>query len=355
MSSGSLAGERLSLRALNRATLARQHLLAPAALSPEALVTHLVALQAQAPAPPATALWTRLPAFTLAAYDALHTSGALARMTLLRGTLHVVARADAVPLHRALAPLLRPLLFRNELGKPLVGLDPDALARAGRAALADGPLSADALGDALAATFPGRPPRALAYGLRFVVPLLQLPPLAYALADDPGPPLSPEVIVRRYLAAFGPASVADLQKWSGLTRLSAVVQALRPSLDVLHDPDGVVLFDLPGAPRPSPDEPAPVRYLSEFENLLLAYADTRRVIRPEDRARVFTANGIVRGTVLVDGFVAGIWRQPSGRSLRVELFRPAPEATRAALHDEGRALLTFLAPGVSSAIEIVET
>ena len=163
---------------------------------------------------------------------------------------------------------------------------------------------------------------------------------------DPGP--SPEILVTRYLGAFGPATVADMQAWSGLTRLREVADRLRPGLRTFRDEQGRELFDLPDAPRPGPGTPAPVRLVAEFDNLILSHADRTRVISEADRRRLNTPNGVFPGTVLVDGFVAGTWRITRSRGaavLTVEPFGPVSPRDRDAVAAEGGRLLGFAAPG----------
>lgn len=154
-------------------------------------------------------------------------------------------------------------------------------------------------------------------------------------------------LVLRYLAAYGPATVADVQTWCGLTRLREVVEGL--DLVQYAGPDGQVLWDLPNAPLPAEDEAAPVRFLSEFDNVLLSYADRRRVMTDEQRARLMdVANGLLPGVFLVDGFLAGTWSAAGG----VLTVRPW-----AALADdvveEGERLLDLLAPGMEHRVDVV--
>jgi hypothetical protein len=154
-------------------------------------------------------------------------------------------------------------------------------------------------------------------------------------------------LVRRYLAAFGPATVQDVQAWSGLTRLREITDRLRPGLRTFRDEHGRELFDLPDSPRPDPDTPAPVRLVAEFDNLTLSHADRSRVISDQDRKRLFTRNGIFPGIVLVAGFAAGTWRisQAAGATaLTVELFGQVADADRDAIRLEGERMLAFAAP-----------
>jgi hypothetical protein len=252
-------------------------------------------------------------------------------------------------------------------GKQFAGLDTDALAEAGRALVDAEPRTFGELGGLLTTDWPGHPPNALAQGVRVLVPLIQVPPRAVWGASglskhtsvqawlgsplDPSPSL--DALVQRYLAAFGPATVADLQAWSGLTRLAEVMDRLRPGLRTFRDERGKELFDLPDAPRPAPGTPAPVRLVAEFDNLVLSHADRARIISPGHRQRLNTRNGIFPGTVLVDGFVAGMWRITRSRgaaTLTIEMFASVTPADRDAIAAEAERLLSFAAPGAGHEI-----
>ena len=197
--------------------------------------------------------------------------------------------------------------------------------------------------------------------MRALVPQVQVPPravwgaagqAAHTSAQawlgrplEASPPL--DRLVTRYLAAFGPASIRDAQAWSGLTRLREVADRLRPGLRVFRDEQGTELFDLPDAPRPDPGTPAPVRLVAEFDNIALSHADRARIISEPDRQRMSTPNGVFPGTVLVDGFAAGMWkitRSRAAATLTVELFGPLGPRERNAVTDEGGRLLAFAAP-----------
>lgn len=156
---------------------------------------------------------------------------------------------------------------------------------------------------------------------------------------------SPDATVLRYLAAFGPASVKDMQTWAGLTRLREVFERLRPQLVTFRDEGGVELFDLPDAPRPDAETPAPPRFLPEFDNLLLSHADRTRVVPAEYRGRSWVGNQ-AHCTFLVDGFLAGVWRLAEG-VLVMEPFGTLSKAQRADLAEEAVRMLDTMHPGTS--------
>jgi hypothetical protein len=372
----------LSRRAVNRALLARQLLLDRPRLpdaGPEraaqvtSTIEHLVGLQAQAPFPPYYGLHSRLDGFRPDDLAALITGRSVVRIALMRGTIHLVSARDCLPLRRLVQPVLERGM-RGAFGKQLAGVDPAALAAAGRSLVEAEPMTFSQLGQALAAHWPDNPPAALAQAVRAFVPLVQLPPRAvwgqagqsvHTSAEhwlaQPGPgqrgtaPASPAELARlvtRYLGAFGPATVRDVQAWSGLTGLKAVLEQLRPALVTFRDEHGTELFDLPTAPRPGEEAPAPPRLVAEFDNLILSHAERSRVISPAAMQRVSAVNGVIPGTVLIDGFVAGLWRLDRGRdaaTVTVELFgregSPGPGAERDALAAEAGRVLAFAAPG----------
>jgi hypothetical protein len=163
-------------------------------------------------------------------------------------------------------------------------------------------------------------------------------------------------MVVRHIGAFGPASVKDVQAWSGLTRLGEVVDRLRPRLSAFRDEHGGELFDLPDAPRPGPDVPAPPRFLPEFDNLILSHADRTRVIADEHRKTLASRNGMVPATFLVDGFVRGAWKTERTRrkaTLAIAPFEPLTRRDREALEEEGERLIRFMAqPDGADAFEV---
>ncbi|WP_433380155.1 winged helix DNA-binding domain-containing protein [Streptosporangium sp. CA-115845] len=356
--------EVLSRRALNRATLERQLLLARAELSALEAVRHLYGMQAQAPNPPYVGLWARLAGFAHDDLARLINERLVVRLALMRSTIHLVTADDCL----ALRPLLGPLLARGLRGmhsKGLAGVDLDELAAAGRELVEERPLTFRELGAVLRERWPDSPADALAAGVRNTLALVQVPPrgiwgvggqATHTTAEawlgrpqDERP--SAEEAIRRYLAAYGPATVMDVQQWSGMTRLGEIVRGM--GLRAFATEDGTELFDLPEAPRPDAGTPAPVRYLSEFDNTLLSFAPRTRTRMTEEeyRGRVFTVNGIIKATVLVDGFVRGMWKVTGKRGeaiLEVELFAPVSAGERADLEMEGARLLDFVAPKASS-------
>jgi hypothetical protein len=351
----------LTTRALNRALLARQLLLERQAMPALAAIEHLVGMQAQAPMPPYFGLWTRLENFEPGELANLITNRKAVRIALMRSTIHLVSGRDCLTLRPLLHPVIsRPVTTRNPYGRHLEGLDLGELVAAGRAALEAKPQTLADLGKLLQQRWPERNAEALGAALRFLAPLVQLPPrgiwgaggqaictTAEAWLDQPlNPNPSVDEMVLRYLAAFGPATVKDVQAWSGLTRLRPVIDRLRPRLLTFRDEAGRELFDLPDAPRPDPDTPAPVRFLPEWDNILLSHADRTRIIADADRQRIWTVNGIIPGSILLDGFVAGIWkihRERDRAILRISPFSPVSAEERTELEMEGMRLLAFAA------------
>ena len=351
----------LGQRALNRALLERQLLLRRSKMPALKAVEHLVGLQAQAPNAPYFGLWTRLQGFRQEELSALLIDRQVVRLVLMRGTLHLVSGRDA----RMLRPLVQPMLERtlktgSAQARKLTGMDLEALVAAGRAHVEEQPLTYTELGALLAERWPDRAPTALAQAIRILAPLVQVPPRGVwgsggqarctTVESWLGQPLdaaaSADEMVLRYLAGFGPATVMDVQAWSGLTRLGEVLERLRPVLRTFRDEQGRELFDLPDAPRPDPETPAPVRFIAEFDNLLLSHADRTRVISDEDRKRIITPNGLVPGSLLVDGFFRGTWKLQQGRgtaTLLIEPFRRLSARERAEVTEEGERLLTFAA------------
>lgn len=353
----------LTTRQLNRAMLARQLLLAREELSPVDAVARLCGLQAQEPRPPFIGLWTRLGGFREDALAGALRDRSLVRATMMRGTLHLATAADYA---RFRAPL-QPVLTRGMTGAlrgRSEGLEPEAVLPVARALLAERPRTFDELRARLQEAFPDVNHRALGFSVRMLLPLVMVPTsdrwafprvAEFTLADTwLERPLdvdeAPDELVLRYLAAFGPASAADVQAWSGLQGIKAVLERLRPRLAGFADDRGRELFDLPDAPRPDEAMVAPPRFLPEFDSVLLAHADRARVISDEHRPAVITKNLRVRATFLLDGFVSGVWEIKRSRRaavLAMTPFRSLSRREEGELRDEGAALLSFTDPDAS--------
>lgn len=313
-------GPVLDDRALNRATLSRQLLLDRSARPVAETVEHLVGLQAQNPLDPYLALWSRLERFEPTELGRMLENRSVVRIVVMRGTVHLVSADDALTLRPLTQPVMDAEIARHSQFAPhLVDVDMEPVLAHARTVLAEQPLTTTQLRAALAERFPGLDPAALAYACRCLLPLVQVPPrgvwgrtsqvVLTTTESWLGRPLStsPSIddVLLRYLAAFGPSTVSDMARWSRLTGLAEVVSRIRHRLTVFRDVRGRELFDLPGAPRPHPDIPAPVRFLPEYDNALLSHAD---------RSRFGAADGLVvsvdrpfKGSVLVDGEVRAIW------------------------------------------------
>ncbi len=352
----------LSLRELNRATLARQMLLGREDVSAYDAVGRLAGLQAQVPNPPYIGLWTRLRDFRREDLTGLVEGRRVVRSSMMRATLHLTTAEDYLLLRPAIQAALDRSL-RSIAAKRLEGLDLDRLVSAARTMVEEEPRTSRKLQERLVALEPDRDPSALAYLVRMRLPLVQAPPAGvwgrggsprFALPEcwlgaplaDPGESL--RALVLRYLAAFGPASSRDFQAWSGLTGAKALLEEIRRELVVFWDEGGNELFDLPGAPLPLADSPAPPRFVPEYDNLVLSHADRRRIVADEDRKKVFLSAARVRATFLIDGFVAGVWKiekTKKSAALVVEPFTPLAPRDRDTLAEEGERLLRFATDG----------
>ncbi len=323
-------------------------------------IERLVAMQAQVPRDPYVALWSRLDRFRPDALSTPIAERRAVRMTLLRGTLHLVTAPDAVTLRPAVQPMMERILGQTSFRGAADDIDRDELVALMRTLLDERPRRRPELVEAIADRWPGRDANALAYAM-YLVPTVQVTPrglwgksgratfatVEHWLGRPPEPAGEPDEMFLRYLAAFGPSTVADAQTWSGLGGLGEVFERLRPRLRVFRDEGGRELFDVPGAPLPDPDTPAPVRFLPEYDNIGLAHKDRGRIIAPE--VKLWTEVGW--GGVLVDGFASARWRlddQKDGATLRIEPFRRLTRAERAEVADEAERLLAFLTDGAGS-------
>ena len=299
-----MASDVISLRQLNRALLARQMLLQRHVVPVEEALERLVGLQAQVPNHPYFALWSRLQDFDPEELSALISGRKAVRTAVMRTTIHLVTARDALTLCPLTAPLMERTLRSTPFGKGTVGLDLDDVVTAGRAALEEKPRTLTELGRLLQGRWPDREAIDLARSVHYRAPLVQIPPrglwgrsmqatwttLESWLGREVEKAPSIDAVMLRYLAAFGPASAADARTWSGLTGLGEVFERLRPHLRAFRDEKGRELFDLPDAPRPEADTPAPVRFLPEYDNVFLSHSDRQRIAREEDRKRFATVN-----------------------------------------------------------------
>jgi hypothetical protein len=356
----------LGPRKLNRATLERQMLLRRRKLSAFEALEHLVGMQAQAPAPPYVGLWTRLEGFRPDELARLILERRAVRIALMRNTVHLVTASDCLALRPLMQTVFDRGLYSTRANRAhLEGLDIEVLMAAGRALLEEKPRTAKELGDLLQQQWPDRDPTTLARAIRHLLPLVQVPPRGLWRKSGPaahttaeawlGTPLDPapslEQTVLRYLGAFGPATVKDVQTWSGLTRLGEVIEQIRTRLLTFRDESGKELFDVPEASRPDPDTPAPPRFLPEFDNLILSHADRSRVITDEYRKVISSKNGMVPATFLIDGFVRGTWKTERSRSkatLEIKPFEPVAREDRDALAEEGERLIRFTGEGAET-------
>ncbi|MGW2935647.1 winged helix DNA-binding domain-containing protein [Streptomyces sp. NPDC001156] len=351
---------RLTPRELNRATLARQLLLRRESLTAADAVRRVVALQAQHPASPYLALWNRLSGFDPADLDATFTGGEVVKATLMRITPHAV-HVDDYPVFRA---AMQPTLYASRLGYRFAaaGLTP---ADAGELVpelveFTDRPRTATEL-EAWLERRLGAEKRAGAWwGLRSYAPLWHVAdggPCAFGARPSyvasraaftptgrQTDPKAVQALVLRYLAGFGPASVADVAQFAMVQRahVREALHALDGAVERIQGPGGTPLFDIPGAPRPSADTPAPPRLMAMWDSVLLAYADRGRVIPEDYRPLVTRRNGDVLPTLLVDGHVAGVWRPVEG-GIEATAFRELSPEAWDGLAAEARALTTLLA------------
>jgi hypothetical protein len=351
----------LGVRALNRTLFDRQLLTERVPLTALEAVEHLVAMQGQFPNSPYLGLWARLASFQHDDLAALLRDGAVVRSLTLRRTVHLSEGSDYAWIRPTVQPVVRRALQSAYYADEIEGLDLDELARVGRELLTGRTLTRKAFGQLLGERFPGRHGARLADTVEVLEALTHAPQngawggwrhpsnVAVALAEDQtgGHPMSDgprlETLIRRYLVAFGPASVMDVQAWSGLTRLREPIDAMRADLRVYKSEDGRELFDLPDLPLADPDRPVPVRFLPAFDNALQGHKDRTRVISEEVRKRY--ANGASGGVpmFLVDGFAAGTW-EFKGATVTVTPTRPLHGPDAAAVAAEAERMLAFIAP-----------
>lgn len=359
---------KLTTRTLNRTLLARQHLLERANLSVPEMCDHLVGLQAQDVPPPFVALWSRLADSDPATVSAGLLDRSLVRITLMRGTIHLVTPPDALRIAPLIQPELEKVPFRKGFNYgAMVGLDPDEVRRRGEEVLGDEPMPAAELRARAAELFPDRDPGAVVQTWLYQLPVLQTPPRGMWRDNSRpiwsrvqpwlGAPLDPDYpvadLVVRYLRAFGPASTMDMQTWSRLTGMKAVVAQLGDRLRTYTDERGRTLYDLADAELADPDLPAPVRLLGWYDNALLSHQDRSR-IAPDGLP---TTSRIQASPILVDGFVAGVYKvfpDKNAARMRISPARDWTAREKSEVEAEAAALLAFLEPDLAPQLEVLE-
>ncbi|MEV6286747.1 winged helix DNA-binding domain-containing protein [Kribbella sp. NPDC051770] len=348
---------KLTLQALNRATLHRQWLTTRHEATPLQALEHLVGMQAQSPQAPYVGLWSRLADFNPTELSTLLETRAAVRGSIMRATIHLMSSRDFLAYRALFQPRLDREIYQNQTyGRHhLDGLDIPAVLAAGQARLAESPATPTQLRTHLAPLFPNHPPASLAHAIRCLLPTLQTPPRGLwhqgsnptlTTADlwlntpiTPNP--NPAPLILRYLNSFGPASIQDTQTWSGLTHLSEVFPHL--PLRTYTSPTGQILYDLPDTPLPPEDLPVPVRFLPEYDNLLLSHQDRTRFIPDATRKQLALTEILTRGAALHNGQVTALWKLHP-KALEIQPITKLAKATRAALESEARQLLAFAAP-----------
>ncbi len=349
--------EVLSDRALGRATLARQLLLERVDGDPVDVVAQLVGLQAQEPPDPYLALWSRLRDFDPEVIGRALEDRRLVRIVVMRGTIHLLTAEDALVIRPLIQPVLDAELTRHSQYKDLLAaMDLGPIMAKLRPLVAEEPRSPRELRALIGGAYPDLDAGALAYACRNLLDLTQVPPrgvwgktaqvrqipldawVERPIAETP----SIDELALRYFGAFGPATAADVSAWCRLTGLREVVDRLADRLRPFRDDRGRELWDLPDAPRPDPDTPAPVRFLPEYDNVLLSHADRSRFHAPDDRRPVGALDQYVRGTVLLDGQVRAVWTRPDEGGITVHHRGPLASRAQDRISAEGRRMLRFL-------------
>lgn len=364
-----MAGNRLTLRQLNRTLLARQMLLDRHDTRPVAAIEHLIALQSQIPNPPYIGLWTRLRSFERRQLTELLEARAIARAPWIRSTLHLVSAAD----HQRFQSVIQPALvrgLRSFFGARAADLDIERLLSIAKPFLESNQPSIGALRARLQEHEPQLNKEAMAYAVRSYLPLVQIPPsgawgagtsATYTTAEKwlgAAAPSDLAHLFRRYLAAYGPADIMDFQTWTGMTRLKPQLEPTLADLLAYQSESGRDLYDLPELTIADPGSISPLRFIPEYDNMLIAHRDRSRIVPDEHRKRVFLSAGRIAGTVLVDGVVGATWNVKKDKrslSLHVKLFEAQPKACLRAIEEEGDRLLRFYDDKASSRAVVIDT
>ncbi|RZU12398.1 winged helix DNA-binding protein [Kribbella rubisoli] len=363
----------LSLQALNRATLDRQWLLERHDATALEAIEHLAGMQAQAPLAPYVGLWTRLKDFQPAELVKLLEDRQAVRGSLMRATIHLVSSRDFLAFRPLIQPRLDREIYQNiTYGRHrLEGLDMDAVLQAGIDRMTESPATAVQLREHLAKLWPDREPAALAHAVRCLLPTIQIPPRG--IWNKGGNPTmttadlwlnspittkpSAEALVLRYLAAYGPATVADAQTWSGLTHLAEIFDRL--DLRTYTTPDSNrPLYDLPDIPLPPEDTEPPTRFLPEYDNLLLSHADRTRFSPTPTPTSLPLQTLLTKGTILHNGYTKALWTQSKSKTQTTLQIAPTTKLSHQAwqsIESEAHNLLTFTNPNATHTITRTDT
>ncbi len=352
--------KQLSLRALNRSSLARQMLLERVSLPVTKALEKTVGIQAQQAPAPYVWFWTRLKDFQRDDLAQAIEAHEIVKATFFRATLHLTTREDYLRFRTAITPALTGAAESIVKGRENTGFDQAEILEMGRKFIAQEPRSFAEITAYFSETLPQFDIGALRYSVRTHLHLIQVPTDTYwsypgnpkfTLAETwNGEASSPKdetkALIKRILAAFGPASLNDLQKWTSLM-LKDILPTFKDELVIYHDEKKKELFDIADMPLVDEDTPVPIRFLPGFDNLLIAYDKRQRIVADDYRKKVYLPGLIIAPTILIDGFVEGVWkaeRKKKEAFLHMELFKPLTQSQQSQLEEEAEALIRFLEP-----------
>lgn len=367
-----MADRVLTLRELNRTLLSRQMLLQRESISIPDALERLVGMQAQLSSAPYVGLWTRLNDFQRDDLAKLIEDRRVVKATMMRATLHLTTADDYLRFRATLQPVLAAASGGIVADRVPNLLDLAPILDAARKFIAEQPRSFAEISEMLSQLQPDTDVGAMRYSVRTHLPLVQVPTdTRWSFPGNPKFTLAEtwigksmpdedrfEELVYRYLAAFGPATVADIETWSGFYKLKPTIEKLKPKLRVYSDGKKGEWLDLPDLDIPDADTPAPIRFLPEFDNILLSHKNRTRILADAYRKQVYLPGLRVAATILVDGFVAGVWkveRKKSDAMLTITPFESLSKPIRADLEAEAERLIRFMESDAKNvAVKIAE-